>query len=281
METAVFLAVLAAAALHAGWNALLKIGLDRFLSVCLIQIAAGAVALGSLPFLDLPRAAAWPWIALSALLHIGYNGFLARAYRYGDLGQVYPLSRGSAPLIVALLSLSLVADSLLPGQWLGLLVLVTGIWLMALRGHQPGTGCNAPMLACALMTAVFIAGYTLSDAVGARQNRDPLSYSMWLFAVNGLVMTGVVAVTRGPGAFLRLGPYWRSGLVGGALSLAAYSIVIWAMTRAPVALVSALRESSVLFALLIGRLWLKEAMPPIRLLACGLILAGMLVMKLS
>ncbi|WPC03792.1 EamA family transporter [Pseudomonas benzenivorans] len=281
METPVFLAVMAAAALHAGWNALLKIGLDRFLTVCLIQIAAGAVALCALPFVALPQAAAWPWIALSALLHVGYNVFLSRAYQYGDLGQVYPLSRGSSPLIVALLSLPLLADSLPQGQWLGLLVLVAGIWLMALRGHHPTAGLSAPMLFSALMTAGFIAGYTLSDAIGARNNQDALSYSMWLFAVNGLVMLGVVATSRGPDAFLRLGPHWRGGLAGGALSLAAYSIVIWAMTQAPVALVSALRESSVLFALLIGSLWLKEALPPIRLLACGLILAGVLVMKLA
>ncbi|UTW08548.1 DMT family transporter [Pseudomonas benzenivorans] len=281
METSVFLAVMAAAALHACWNALLKIGLDRFLTACLIQIAAGAVALCTLPFVAFPQASAWPWIALSALLHIGYNSFLARAYQHGDLGQVYPISRGSSPLIVALLSVTLLGDHLPAGQWLGLLALVTGIWLMALRGGHLATRFNAPMLSSALLTACFIAGYTLSDAVGARNNQNALSYSMWLFSVSGLVMAVVLAASRGPRVFLRLGPHWKGGLIGGALSLAAYSIVIWAMTQAPVALVSALRESSVLFALLIGSLWLKESLAPIRLLACGLILIGMLVMKLA
>lgn len=277
METTVFLAVIIAAALHAGWNALLKIGLDRFLSASLIQIGAGLVALCGLPLVALPQPAAWPWIALSALLHIGYNVFLSRAYQYGDLGQVYAIARGSSTLMVALLSLLLLHDSMSSGQWLGLLVLVLGIWLMAVRDAAP----QAPMLFCALMTALFIAGYTLSDAVGARANGDALSYSLWLFSVNGLVMAGVLGLTRGPRVFAQLGPHWRGGLAGGAMSMVAYSLVIWAMTQAPVALVSALRETSVVFALLLGAWLLKEPLRPIRLLACTLIAAGVVLMKLA
>ncbi len=280
METPVFLLVLTAAALHAGWNALLKIGLDRFLTASLIQIAAGVVALAGLPFVALPRAEAWPWIGLSALFHIGYNSYLARAYQHGDLGQVYPLARGSSPLLVALLSVALLGDRLSPGELLGLLVLVGGIWLMAVRGGRGTAGINAALVGCALMTALFITGYTLADATGARRNGDALSYSLWLFAVNALVMVVVIAITRGPRTFLQLGPHWRGGLAGGAMSLAAYSIAIWAMTRAPVALVSALRETSVLFALPIGALLLKEPLPPIRLLACGVIAAGVALLRL-
>lgn len=277
METTVFLAVIAAAALHAGWNALLKIGLDRFLTATLIQIGAGLVALCALPLVAQPQASAWPWIALSALLHIGYNFFLARAYQYGDLGQVYPIARGSSPLMVALLSLLLLHDGLGALQFLGLLVLVLGIWLMALRGGQHKAPQGA-MLGCALMTALFIAGYTLSDAIS---NGDALSYSLWLFTVNGVVMAVVLAISRGPRAFLQLGPHWRGGLAGGAMSMAAYTIVIWAMTQAPVALVSALRETSVVFAVLLGVVLLKERLRPIRLLACAVIAAGVVVMKLA
>lgn len=280
METPVFLLVITAAALHAGWNALLKIGLDRFLTAALIQIAAGVVALAVLPFVDPPKLAAWPWIGLSALLHIGYNSYLARAYQHGDLGQVYPLARGSSPLLVAGLSVVLLEDRLSAGELLGLLVLVSGIWLMAVRGGRGAARVNGSLLGCALMTALFIAGYTLADATGARRNGDALTYSMWLFAVNALVMTMVVALTRGPRTFLQLGPHWRGGLAGGAMSLTAYSIAIWAMTQAPVALVSALRETSVLFALLIGALVLKEPMPPIRLLACGVIALGVVLLRL-
>ncbi|UUD63421.1 EamA family transporter [Pseudomonas seleniipraecipitans] len=279
MPTSVFVMVIASAALHAGWNALLKIGLDRFLTASLIQIGAGAIALLALPFVPVPNAAAWPWIVLSALLHIGYNVFLSRAYQYGDLGQVYPLSRGSSPLLVAGLSVLLLGELLPGGQLFGLAVLVAGIWLMAVRG---GSGkASRGLLLCALMTALFIASYTLADASGARANGDPLSYSLWLFAVNGLVMALVILGQRGPRVVRELGPHWRAGLVGGGMSMLAYTIVIWAMTQAPVALVSALRETSVVFALLIGRLWLGESLPPIRLLACLIILAGVALMKLA
>ncbi|YCH20811.1 EamA family transporter [Pseudomonas sp. D1-3] len=296
METGVFLMVITAAALHAGWNALLKIGLDRFLTASLIQIGAGIVALLALPFVAVPAAAAWPWIILSALLHIGYNLFLSRAYQHGDLGQVYPLSRGSSPLLVAALSVLLLGEVLPSGQWLGLGVLVGGIWLMAMRGGHGRP--RSSLLINALLTALFIAGYTLADASGARANGDPLSYSAWLFAVNGLVMAlvmlGSVPVSRtaalkwkqtlgqrGPAVISALGPHWRAGLLGGAMSMLAYSIAIWAMTLAPVALVSALRETSVVFALLIGRLWLKESLPPLRAVACLIIVAGVAMMKLS
>ncbi|OLU18509.1 MULTISPECIES: EamA family transporter [unclassified Pseudomonas] len=279
METSVFLMVIAAAALHAGWNALLKIGLDRFLTASLIQIGAGIVALLALPFVAVPNAAAWPWIILSALLHIGYNLFLSRAYQHGDLGQVYPISRGSSPLLVAVLSILLLGEVLPAGQWLGLGVLVGGIWLMAIRGGRGKS--SSGLLINALLTALFIAGYTLADASGARANGDPLSYSAWLFAVNGLVMALVILGQRGPGVLTALGPHWRAGLLGGAMSMLAYSIAIWAMTLAPVALVSALRETSVVFALLIGRLWLKESLPPLRAVACLIILAGVAMMKLA
>jgi len=279
VETGVFLMVIGAAALHAGWNALLKIGLDRFLTASLIQIGAGIVALLALPFVALPDAAAWPWIILSALLHIGYNLFLSRAYQHGDLGQVYPISRGSSPLLVAALSVLLLGEVLPAGQWLGLGVLVGGIWLMAIRGGHGKR--SSGLLVNALLTALFIAGYTLADASGARANGDPLSYSAWLFAVNGLVMALVILCQRGPAVVSALGPHWRAGLLGGAMSMLAYSIAIWAMTLAPVALVSALRETSVVFALLIGRLWLKESLPPLRAVACLVILAGVAMMKLA
>lgn len=269
-----------AAALHAGWNALIKIGLDRYLTVCLIQVGAGLVALSALPFVAVPAVEAWPLIALSVLLHIGYNGFLAHAYTYGDLGQVYPLSRGSSPLIVALLSVTLLHETLSPGQLAGLLALVFGIWLMAIRGVK-NAPLNTPLLITALITASFIAAYSLTDAVGARLNNDALSYAMWLFAINGLVTLIVLIGMRGPKVMRQLGPHWRAGLVGAMMSLVAYSIVIWAMTLAPVALVTALRESSVLFALLIGRVLLKEPMPAMRVAACVVILLGVVTLKLA
>lgn len=279
MDSSVFAVVMTAALLHAGWNALLKIGLDRYLTASLIQIGAGLLALLALPFASLPVAGAWPWMALSALLHIGYNLFLSRAYQHGDLGQVYPLARGSSPLIVALLAL-LAGDALSLAQWPGLLVLVGGIWLMAWRGGHARAPLNRLLLGNALATAACIAGYTLADAMGARSNQDALGYALWLFAVNGAVAALLIALHRGPRIFLQLGPHWRGGLAGGGMSMLAYGLVIWAMTQAPIALVSALRESSVVFALLIGYLFLREPMPIVRLLACCVIACGVALMKL-
>lgn len=280
MDSSIFFAVMAAAGLHAGWNALIKIGLDRYLSVCLIQMGAGIAAICTLPFLTFPETAAWPWIILSVLLHIGYNGFLAHAYKYGDLSQVYPLSRGSSPLIVALISVALLHESLSWGQISGLLILVTGIWLMALRTNKDSP-FNTPLLLTALTTASFIAGYTLTDAVGARINGDALSYAMWLFAMNGAVTFIILIGMRGPAVMGKLSQHWKGGLGGGVMSLMAYSIVIWAMTLAPVAVVSALRESSVLFALLIGRWLLKETLPVLRIVSCLVILLGVVTLKLA
>ena len=280
MDTSVFLIVIASAAFHASWNALLKVGLDRFLTASLMQIGAGALALLALPLVSPPSPAAWPWLGLSALLHIGYIYCLSRAYHYGELSQVYAIARGSAPFFLTLASLVLLKDSVSSGQLLGLLLLVSGIWLMALRRER----CNrqqGPMLFFSLMTAVFIAGYSFSDGLGARANHSALGYSLWLFAINGVVMSALLSFKYGAQAFGLICQHWRAGLGGGALSMISYSLVIWAMTQAPIALVGALRETSVVFALLLGVWLLKEPLRPLRLLACLVISAGVMLMKLA
>ncbi|ANF57488.1 EamA family transporter [Halotalea alkalilenta] len=280
MTTPVLLAVLLAAALHAGWNALVKVGLDRLLAITLIQVASMLAALALLPFAGLPPKVAWPWLEFSAVLHVGYNLALVRAYRYGDLGQVYPIARGTSPLLVALVSMSLFDAELDAPTLAGIALLVAGIWLMALRGGG-GLRLRGETLAWALTTSVFIAAYTLADGYGARAAGDALVYVCWLFLLDGLGMLLVTLALRGPGMFGAFKPYWAAGLGGGAMSLAAYGIAIWAMTQAPVALVSALRETSVLFALLIATLWLKEPLPPGRLLAGAVIVAGVIVTRLG
>ena len=157
----------------------------------------------------------------------------------------------------------------------------TGIFCAATGALRANASLNGPLLLNALATAACIAGYTLADALGARSNGDAIGYALWLFVVNGLVATLLITLRSGPRIFLRLGPHWRGGLGGGAMSMLAYSLVIWATTQAPVAVVSALRESSVLFALLIGRLLLREPMPPMRLLACAVIALGVVLLKLA
>ncbi|REC96574.1 EamA family transporter [Kushneria indalinina] len=280
MSPEVFAIVLCGAALHAGWNALVRVGLDRLLAVTLIQIGGGVLALGLLPLVSVPGAAAWPWLALSAVLHVGYNVFLARAYASGDFGQVYPIARGSAPLIVALVGLMALGDQPSLVGYSGVVLLSGGIWWMAVRGagvtRLPRTG-----LVSALITSVFIASYTLSDGLGARANHDAIGYILWLFALNGLCMGLLLWAMRGRRTLAAIAGHYRVGLAGGAMSMAAYGATIWAMSQAPIAMVAALRESSVLFALAISALFLGERLSRQRLVAGLIILIGVVVLRLG
>ncbi|MBZ9559644.1 MULTISPECIES: EamA family transporter [Modicisalibacter] len=281
MESWLFLAILLAALLHAGWNALVKVGLDRFLAVSLIAMGAGLVAAPGVWLAPPPAPAAWPWLALSMLLHIGYNVFLVQAYRSGDLGQVYPIARGAAPLLVAVVSALALGELPPPLTTLGIVVLVAGVGLMSLRGGRHAQRLERRAVGAALATATFIAGYTLSDAIGARASGSPGGYIAGLFVANGLVMAVLLLATRGTRALPALAGHWRLGLLGGAMSLGAYAIAIWAMTRAPIALVAALRETSVLFAALIGCWWLGEPLSRWRALAALVIVAGVMLAKLG
>ncbi|GHB23764.1 EamA family transporter [Salinicola rhizosphaerae] len=276
MTTTVFLAVLAGALMHASWNALVKVGLDRLLSISLIQAACGLIALVALPFVALPQPAAWPWLAVSTVLHIGYNVFLVRAYRSGDLGQIYPIARGSAPLLVTLAGVFALSDHPSWIGYAGIGLLVLGIFSMAIRGGSHHK-LERSALVNALVTSVFIAGYTLADGSGARANHDAASYVVWLFLLDGSGMLLTLIAMRGVSVLPQLSAYWKVGLAGGALSIGAYGITIWAMTQAPIPLVAALRETSVLFAIAIGVLWLKEPLRRERVLAGGLILGGVIL----
>ncbi|HSG54074.1 MAG TPA: EamA family transporter [Paracoccaceae bacterium] len=281
MDSLVFFAVLGAAALHAGWNAVLKLGLDRVLSISLIAGAAGVIALAALPFVPVPRAEAWPWLLLSVALHVGYNLFLVQAYQAGDFGQVYPIARGSAPLIVTVVTYLALGERLSPAALAGIALLVTGVWLMSIRGGRDLAKLETRALGFALATSVFIAGYTLTDGHGARVSGSAHGYALWLFALDGVAMIAVLLARRGPGALMMLGPHWRGGLAGGAMSLAAYWIAIWAMTVAPIALVAALRESSVLFAAAISCLILREPLTPWRGASALAIVGGVVMMRLG
>jgi len=273
MESAVFAAVIAAAAMHAGWNVVVKIGLDRFLSVTLIALAAAVVSLACLPFTELPRGTVWYWILGSAVLHTGYKIFLIQAYKAGDLGQVYPLARGAAPLIVAAVSLLALTEGLDTGNLMGIVVLVAGVWLMSLRGGHEVRHLNRTAVFFAFGTSCFIASYTLVDGLGARQAATATSYALTLFIADGILIAIVCATMRGLMGFRQMARVWKSGLAGGAMSLGAYWISIWAMTQAPIASVAALRETSVLFALAIATVVLKERLTPWRL-AAGLVITG-------
>ncbi len=278
MDTVVFLAVLGAAVMHAGWNAIVKVGLDRFSSILLLSMVQGVMALVLLPFFAAPLAAAWPWVAASALLHIGYKLFLIRAYQHGDLSQVYPLARGTAPLIVALAGAIWLGETMTAGKTAAVAAIAIGVIVMSRNGGLDRLPRKA--LLYALGTACFTASYTLVDGVGARIAETASGYVLWMFAGDALGMTGFALATRGRGALARLLPAWRSGLAAGALSLGSYWIAIWAFTLAPLALVAALRETSVLFAMLIGVFVLGERANPWRWVSAGLILSGVALMRL-
>lgn len=278
MDTTVFLAVLGAALMHAGWNAIVKVGLDRFSSILLLSMATGVMALFLLPFFAAPLAGAWPWIAGSALLHIGYKLFLIRAYQHGDLSQVYPLARGTAPLIVALVGALFLGELMTAGKTAAVVAIALGVIVMSRNGGLDRLSRKA--LLYALGTACFTASYTLVDGVGARIAETASGYTLWMFALDATGMTGVALATRGTAALRRLRPAWRSGIAAGGLSLGSYWIAIWAFTVAPLALVAALRETSVMFAMLIGVFLLGERAGFWRWVSAGLILAGVVLMRL-
>jgi drug/metabolite transporter (DMT)-like permease len=277
----VFLAVLAAAFLHAAWNGLIRTGgagaasrLANLLVMALVQGAIGVVLLSVAPW---PAAGVWPWIVAAAALHTGYKLCLAAAYAHGDLSRVYPLARGSAPLMVLLVSAAVGADRLTTSDVLAVLVLAAGILTLAAGALRAGE--NRRLIPWALATAAMTTGYTLVDGLGARAAGNLMAFLGWTFALDGLLFGAAVAALRGP-AVLRLpARTWGLGALAAAASLGAYAVVVWAMTQAPIALVGALRETSILFALLIGWRVFGEDLGRDKLAAGGMILAGVALMQ--
>jgi drug/metabolite transporter (DMT)-like permease len=274
MSLAVFFAILFAAALHAGWNALVKTGLDRFSSILFLGVAQGAIALVLLPFFGLPPGPAWPWVLAGSALHSGYKLALIRAYGHGDLSQIYPLSRGSAPLIVAAAGALFLGETLDPARAAAVAGIAAGIMLMAGRGGLTRVG-----LFWAMVTAGFTAAYTMADGVGARIAGSASAFILTMIALDGLIMLAFGLAARGRAGLLAMLPAWRGGVAAGAMSLASYWIAVWAFTQAPLAMVAALRETSVLFAMLISVVMLKERLDLRRWAAAGLILAGVVMMR--
>jgi drug/metabolite transporter (DMT)-like permease len=279
MELNVFLAVLFAAACHAGWNALLKLRLEPLLALSLISAAAGLVMVVLLPIVDRPPAEAWPYIFASLAIHMVYYVSLGEAYRTGDLGQVYPIARGAAPLMTALGAWHWHGEVLGVNGWCGIIVLASGIMVLSLQGSSTNR-FDVRAVGFALITALSIAAYTLVDGTGARIGGSAMPYIVWLFVLDGLMMVlfGLVVFRR---RFVtEFCHSWHLVLGGGALSAAAYAIAIWAMTQAPIAMVAALRETSVLFAAAIGVIMLREPIRPIRIAAAVMVMSGMLLLRL-
>ena len=281
MDAFVFGAVLAAAAMHAGWNAFLKLRLEPLAAMALIAGASGLVALPFLAFFGWPRAAAWPWLIASMALHVGYYITLTEAYRRADMGQVYPIARGGAPLLTAAASFLLLREPLTLQAAVGIGILGAGVALMSLRGSRATQRVDPTGIGFALATAVVICGYTLVDGIGARTADDPHAYATALFVIDGVPLLLFIAWRDGFAGLKPLLRFGGPGLIAGSLSLGAYWIAIWAMTVAPIALVGALRETSVLFAAAIAVVFLKEPFGAIRAIAATFIVGGLLLIRLQ
>jgi drug/metabolite transporter (DMT)-like permease len=270
----VTLAVLGAAVLHATWNVLVKAGADKELETINIAVGSGLVALVAALFLPAPARASWPWVAGSAAVHILYFVFLAGAYRWGELSYTYPVMRGGGPMIVALVGALVLGEVLPLHQTLGVLLVCIGILGFASGRHdRRATGF-------ALANAVVIAAYTLIDGQGARASGAPASYTMWFFTANGAVILIYGLLRRG----VEVGRYWRMhwlrAFIGGSCAVGAYGIALWAMTRAPIAVVAVLRETAVIFGAFIAYFVLKEKLTRRRLAATGAVMLGLVALKL-
>jgi drug/metabolite transporter (DMT)-like permease len=280
MDAFVFAAVLIAAACHAGWNATIKGGLDPLATTVLISIGAAIVGAALLPVVGLPAGAAWPWCGASVLIHLLYFAALIESYRAGDMGQVYPIARGSAPLMTAIVTTALVGERLGLAGWSGIILLVAGVMLLSLRGGRDLTRLDRKAVGFALFTAVTICAYSVVDGLGARHAGSANAYSVALFVGIGPVMVIYALARRGREVIPAMGRHWHLGLAGGTLQLGSYGIAIWAMTVAPIAIVAALRETSVLFGALIAIMFLKEPLRVGRVAAALMIVAGLTLIRL-
>ncbi|MFA3761313.1 DMT family transporter [Yersinia sp. 2544 StPb PI] len=281
MSSEIFLAVLGAALLHACWNALVKFGNDRFVAISLMAIFSGVISLFGIFFVALPSLSALPWLLLSVAFHTGYCLFLSKAYEQAEFGQIYPIARGVAPLLSALLSWLILSEIPRSLALVGAAILVSGVIMMTFDGRRGPDKVNGRAIIYALITATFTACYTLSDGAGSRASIEPLSYIFWLFMCNGIAMFALLWIMHRNVVFRQIRQHWRHGVIGGAMQLLAYGIVIWAMKSTPIALVAALRETSVLFAMIISIWMLKEKPSMLRLIASAIILMGVAVTKLG
>jgi len=281
LTTFVFIAVLLAALCHASWNALIKVALDPLSTTTLILCGATTFALAAVPFFPLPAAASWPYLVASSFIHLLYFGGLAEAYRTGDLGQVYPIARGAAPLMTAAAGTIFVGEHLNVLAWGGIVALAAGVLLLSLRGGRDLAKLDTRAVGFALFTAVTICAYTVVDGVGARLSGHAISYVLWGFIGICLCLVPYALYRNGWALITDAGQFWHRGLAGGALQVVSYGVALWAMTLAPIAIIASLRETSVLFATLIAVVLLGEPFRAVRIAAAVLIVAGLVAIRLQ
>jgi drug/metabolite transporter (DMT)-like permease len=280
MSGIVFIAVLTAALLHALWNALVKGGADKHLAMAAVVLGHLPLAVLILPFVPSPDPDSWPYLLAGIGLHVGYQLFLLNSYRFGDLSQVYPIARGTAPLLVAGVSILFLGVTLVPVEILAVLVIGVGIISLSLTRQQSGRR-NGRAAMLAFVTGCFIAAYSLVDGTGARLAQTALGFYSWLAIGNGLVFAAFTAI-KSPGLLVQIPRRAkRVFALGGSASFAAYALVTWSFTQAPIALVTALREVSIIFALLIGVFFLGEKLNLAKVFSTAVTLLGVILLRFA
>jgi drug/metabolite transporter (DMT)-like permease len=281
MSPLILSAVLFAALLHATWNALIKVSGDRLIIMGVTTATTSILVLPILFYLPLPAPESWPYLILSACVHTFYMLVLVRAYGLGDFAQVYPLSRGSAPLLTAILGFLILNESMELSELAGMLIIVVGIFALALETSGGVLQLSRPALFYSLLTGLCITAYSLVDGIGVRLSGNSLSFILWMFFLDGFLVP-LIAFTRRPRAvFLStIKTVWKTGLLVSLLSTTGYAIIVWAFSQERIAPVAVLRETSVLFAMLISVFFIKEAFSTLRVVIVSLILVGIILLGL-
>lgn len=278
MELHVSIAVLLAALFHASWNSLIKGGKDTLLDSMLISSIWIIICILAIPFLPLPDVSSWPYIAISVIIHVSYFFLLATCYHTGELSRVYPIIRGLPPLIVSIVGFLILKENMSHAGWIGVATISAGILTLEINNKTP----SYHVLLLSVITAILIATYTIIDGLGARLSGNSTSFLAWQALFQSVIFTVIVSIIRSKKQCINHAKqYWKRGTIGGILSLSAYAIVLWAMTKAPIAYVSALRETSVLFASIIAILFLSEPFKINRIISAILIIAGITIMKIG
>ena len=281
MDPIVLALVLLAAVLHASWNALVKVGGDALVRLAIINATAALCALPFLFIVDAPAPASWGYLALSALIHQAYYAFLILSYKSGDLSHVYPIARGMAPLLVATGAYLFAGEALSTLGIVAVVIICAAIMSLARSGHSDNTAKSRRAVIFALATGTMIAGYTVCDGLGGRAAVSVTGYIAWLFVIDGLPIVVVAAVLRRQALVATFRAHALTGTLGGAFSIGAYGLVIWAMSLTPMTYVSALRETSVILAAMIGTQLLREPFGMRRISAAVFVAAGVVLLQFS
>ncbi len=280
MAIDVMLAVLLGALLHAIWNAMIRGSANRTLDTVLVVAGAGALMICTLPFAPLPAPASWPYLLASGVIHVAYFLLVAMSYRHGELSFAYPIMRGSAPAVSAIAAALLLSEVPTAGGWLGVALICGGVMLLAGDAWRKQIfHVNAALFA--IGTAGVIVVYTLVDGVGVRLSGHAASYTGWVFLLTAIPLLTIFLLRDRTATTTYLLQHWQRGLFGGTCALASYALALWAMTQAPIALVAALRETSVVFAVLIAAIVLRERITHTRYLSILIVTAGAVALKLA